>query len=183
MTDSQHRFRHLGDTPIYDGHVWRVVVGRFLDPRGNEFERDIVRSPGAVAVVAIDDTGSVVLLRQFRASFGDWVIEVPAGMRDVPGEDPLDTARRELAEEAGREARSWDLLHRFYPSTGMTDSVLHVYLARDLRHVERSTHGPEEDHMDVFTVPLDEAVAMIEDGTIADAKTTIGILLAARRLG
>lgn len=175
-------FRHLGDSPIYDGHVWRVVVGRFTDPDGNVFERDIVRSPGAVAVVAVDDTGSVVLLRQFRAAFADWVIEVPAGMRDVPGEDPLVTARRELVEEAGCEAESWELLHRFYPSTGMTDSVLHVYLARGLRTVSRATHGPEEDHMEVFTLPLADAVAMIEDGRIADAKTTIGLLLAERRL-
>ncbi|MFM8649910.1 MAG: NUDIX hydrolase, partial [Actinomycetota bacterium] len=106
---------------------------------------------------------------------------IPAGMRDVPGEDPLDTAKRELREEAGLEAGEWELLHVFLPAPGMTDSTVHVYSARKLRTVERETHGPEEEHMEVMTVPLAEGLAMIHDGRIEDAKTVIGLLLAARR--
>jgi len=177
-------FEHLGDQSVYRGYVWEVVVGRFRDPAGEEFTRDIVRSPGAVAVVPLirqpDGSYSVVLLRQYRAAFAREIVEVPAGMRDVDAEDPEQTARRELIEETGYDAGSLRLLHRFYPSTGMTDSVLHVYLATDLRHVGRQMHGPEEAHMEVFTVPFADAVGMVVSGEIADAKSTIGLLLADR---
>ncbi len=168
---------------MYDGHVWRVVVGEFEDPAGQTFTRDIVRSPGAVAVVALFDDQSVLLVRQYRAAFDSFVIEIPAGMRDVDGEDPQATARRELIEETGYDASSWRLLHRFFPSVGMTDAVLHVYLATELREVGRAAHGVEEEHMEVRRVPLSEAVAMVERGEINDAKATIGLLMAARLVG
>ncbi len=176
-------FRHLGDRPVHDGYVWKVVVGEFVDPDGRPFTRDIVRSPGAVAVVALFDDRSVLLVRQYRAAFDEHVLEIPAGMRDVVGEDPQQAARRELVEETGHDAATWRLLHRFYPSVGMTDAVLHVYLATDLREVGRAAHGPEEENMDVIRVPLEEAVSMVERGEINDAKATIGLLLADRLLG
>ena len=174
-------FRHLGDDPVYEGYIWKVAVGRFTDPGGVEFTRDIVRSPGAVAVVAIDDADHVVLLRHYRPSVDRMLVEIPAGMRDVPGEDPLDTAKRELREEAGLEAGEWELLHVFLPAPGMTDSTVHVYSARELRTVARETHGPEEEHMEVMSVPLAKGLSMIHDGSIEDAKTVIGLLLSARR--
>ena len=160
-----------------------VVVGDFEDPSGGRFTRDIVRSPGAVAVVAMFDDRSVLLVRQYRAAFDSFVTEIPAGMRDVDGEDPESTARRELVEETGFEASSWRLLHRFFPSVGMTDAVLQVFLATDLREVGRAAHGVEEEHMEVHRVPLADAIAMVERGEINDAKATIGLLMAARVLG
>lgn len=179
-------FQHIRDEPVYDGYIWRVVVGEFRDPDGESFTRDIVRSPGAVAAVPLLEADGqeprVVLTRQFRAAFNDFIVEVPAGMRDVDGEDPAGTARRELIEEAGYDADEFMLLHHFYPSTGMTDSTLHVYLARGLRHVGRDSQGPEESHMEVFDVSLSDAVEMILRGEIADAKSTIGILLTERLL-
>ena len=175
-------FRHLGDDPVYEGYIWNVVVGRFVDPSGAEFTRDVVRSPGAVAIVALDDAEHVVLLSHYRPSVDRVVVEIPAGMRDIPGEDPLDTAKRELREEAGLEAADWELLHVFLPAPGMTDSTVHVYSARRLRTVARETHGPEEEHMEVMSVPLEGGLAMIRDGSIEDAKTVIGLLLAARRM-
>ena len=112
-------FEHLGDQSVYRGYIWEVVVGSFRDPAGETFTRDIVRSPGAVAVVPLirepDGSHSVVLLRQYRAAFAREIVEVPAGMRDVDGEDPEQTARRELIEETGYDAGSLRLLHRFYP--------------------------------------------------------------------
>lgn len=179
-------FRHLGDRKVYDGYIWKVVVGDFVAPNGEVFTRDIVRSPGAVAVVPIryneDGEPLVVLVKQYRAAFDRVIIEVPAGMRDIPDENPEVTAIRELVEETGYTASNLELLHQFYPSTGMTDSVLHVFLATGLDHVGQETHGPEEDHMEVFEVRFAEAVAMVVSGEIADAKSTIGLLLADRRL-
>jgi ADP-ribose pyrophosphatase len=139
-----------------------------------------------VAVVPIlwDNEGlaQVVLVRQYRAAFDSFIIEIPAGMRDVAGEDPEQTARRELIEECGYSAGALHLLHQFFPSPGMTDAVLHVYLATELTAGERRTHGPEEDNMEVLVVPLTEAIHMILHGEICDAKATIGLLLAERHL-
>ena len=179
-------FRHEGDEHAFQGHLWRVVTGTFRSPEGETFHRDIVRSPGAVAVVPVlDGQGSsvdVVLVRQYRAAFDDYVLEIPAGMRDIAGEPLEETARRELLEETGYLARSLDLLHSFYPSPGMTDAVLHIYLGSSLHMEQRTGHGPEEIDMEVLTLPLQDAVEMAVRGRIKDAKSVIGLLLAERWL-
>lgn len=180
------RFHHLGDRLVHQGHIWHVAVADFESPDGDRFQRDIVRSPGAVAAVPLlvdaDGTPSIVMVRQYRPPFDDYVIEIPAGMRDVPDEPIADTAARELEEEVGLRAGSMQPLLNFFPSAGMTNSVLHLFLATDLHAVPRNTHGPEEDDMEVLHVPLDEALRMIDDGRIHDAKTIIGVLLVERRL-
>jgi ADP-ribose pyrophosphatase len=178
-------FRHVGDRLVHRGYIWNVVEASFVGPDGEHFARDVVRSPGAVGVVPIefvDGAPVVVLVRQYRAPFDDHVVEIPAGMRDVAGEPPVETAARELAEEVGLVAAELALLTSFLPSAGMTDSVLHLYLGTGLTHVARSTHGPEEAHMEVFRLPLAEAVERVTAGEITDAKTVIGLLLADRRL-
>jgi 8-oxo-dGTP pyrophosphatase MutT (NUDIX family) len=179
-------FRHLGDRLVHQGHIWHVAVGSYVSPDGETFQRDIVRSPGAVAAVPLrfDDAGvaRVVMVRQYRPPFDDYVLEVPAGMRDVAGEPTEVTAARELVEEVGLVAGTLEHLVDMYPSAGMTDSVLTLYLATDLTEVPRETHGPEEAHMEVLDLTLDEAVAMVLRGEIHDAKTVIGVLLVDRRL-
>ena len=125
---------------------------------------------------------SVVMVRQYRAAFDELVLEIPAGMRDIPDEPTEVTAARELVEEVGLVAGRLVPLHTFYPSAGMTNSVLYLYLATDLSAVERETHGPEEAHSEVVHLPLADAVAMVESGEIRDAKTIIGLLLVERRL-
>lgn len=129
-----------------------------------------------------EGNASVVLVRQYRSPYDDFVIEIPAGMRDVADEPTEVTAARELVEEVGLRAGRLEPLTQFYPSAGMTDSVLHLYLATDLEVVEHERHGPEEQHMEILHLPLDDALVMIERGEIRDAKTIIGLLLAARRL-
>jgi ADP-ribose pyrophosphatase len=124
----------------------------------------------------------VVLVRQYRPAFDREVVEIPAGMRDVPGEPPEETARRELLEEVGLEPGALELLTCAYPSAGMTDATVHIYLATDLRPGARSAHGPEESHMDVVHLPLAQAVAQVTEGVIVDGKTVMGLLLAERRL-
>jgi ADP-ribose pyrophosphatase len=179
-------FRHLGDRLVHQGYIWHVAVGEYESPDGEVFQRDIVRSPGAVAAVPLrfdpDGTARVVLVRQYRPPFDDFVIEVPAGMRDVPGEATEITAARELVEEVGLHPGRLDHLVDMYPSAGMTDSVLTLYLATELTEVPRDTHGPEEAHMEVLDVSLADAVEMVLRGEIHDAKTVIGVLMVERRL-
>ena len=179
-------FRRLGDTDHHLGYVWKVVVAEFEAPDGERFSRDIVRSPGAVGVVPLvfDAEGlpSVVLVRQYRPPYEREVIEIPAGMRDVPGEPAAETGRRELIEEAGLAAGEMSHLLDIFPSPGMTDSVCVIFLATGCTAVEHQRHGPEERAMDVLHVPLDDALAMIDRGEIADAKTVAGLLATDRRL-
>jgi ADP-ribose pyrophosphatase len=179
-------FRHVDDRLVHQGHIWHVAVARFESPDGEAFERDVVRSPGAVAAVPLlfdaEGNPSVVLVRQYRAAFDELVLEIPAGMRDVPDEPTIVTAARELVEEVGLVAGQLVPMHEFYPSAGMTNSVLHLFLATALTAVERETHGPEEAHSEVVHLPLGEAMAMVESGEIRDAKTIIGLLLVERQL-
>lgn len=179
-------FRHLGDRLVHQGYVWRVAVGTFEDPTGESFTRDIVRSPGAVAAVPLrfrsDGTPYVTLVSQYRAPLDTTVVEIPAGMRDVPDEPTSETAMRELVEEVGLLPGCLEHLVDFHPSVGMTDAVLSIFLATELEEVARDTHGPEEAHMEVLEVDLSEAVDMIVRGEIHDAKTVIGLLLVERRL-
>jgi 8-oxo-dGDP phosphatase len=179
-------FRHLDDRVVHHGHVWHVAVGRFSSPDGEIFERDVVRSPGAVAALPLvfDAEGrpAVVFVRQYRPPFDDLVLEIPAGMRDVADEPTVITAARELVEEVGLRAGHLEPLVEFLPSAGMTDSVLSLFLATELEVVERETHGPEEAHSEVVQLPLDAAIDMVLAGEIRDAKTIIGLLLVERLL-
>ncbi len=185
MSDSGG-FRHLGDRVVHRGYIWHVAVGSYIGPDGEQFERDIVRSPGAVGVVPLlfdaEGVASVVLVSQYRPPFDEVVVEIPAGMRDIADEPTEVTAARELEEEAGLRPGRLDLLTEFYPTAGMTDSTLTLYVATELQVVPRNTHGPEEAHMQVLHLALDEAVAMVVSGEIRDAKTIIGLLLVERRL-
>ena len=179
-------FRHLADRQVHKGHIWSVAVATFEAPDGTIFERDIVRSPGAVGAVPLsfdaEGNPSVVLVEQYRPPYERRILEIPAGMRDVADEPTIVTAQRELIEEVGLRAGHFEPLTEFYPSAGMTDAVLHLFLATDLEPVEQDLHGPEEQYMEVLHVPFEEALAMAERGEIVDAKTLIGLLLVARRM-
>ena len=182
---SEPGFRRIGETEVHRGHIWRVVVADFEAPDGTTFTRDVVRSPGAVAVVPLrhSEAGpSVTLVTQYRPALERELIEIPAGMRDVPGEPPEETGRRELVEEAGLAPGEMVHLGNMLPSPGMTDSVCTIYLATGCTAVERQLHGPEEEHSSVFEIPLAEALTMVDRGEIEDAKSVIGLLMADRRL-
>src|SRR4029079_17723354 len=179
VTHTPPAFRHLGDRLVHRGDIWNVAVATFEDPDGARVEPDVIRSPGAVGVVPLlyeDGVPTIVFVRQYRGPLDRYVLEVPAGMRDVPGEAPEVTARRELIEEAGLDAGHVEYLTHYFTSAGMTDSILHLYLATELSPVDRDVHGPEESHMEVVRLPLEEAVEMVVRGEINDAKTVIGLL-------
>ena len=173
------RFTAVGENLIYQGHLISLARGRFRAPDGTEFERDIVHHPGAVSVVPVIDQGEAALLvRQFRAPIGADLLEIPAGKRDVAGEPPEVTARRELEEEVGMRAGRIEKLTAFYNSPGFCDELHHVFMALDLEPCAKSLQGVEEQHMTVERVALDDVPDMIASGAIQDAKTIIGLTLA-----
>lgn len=177
-------FRKLSERVVYEGHFFTVVVGTFEDPDGNIFEREIVRHPGAVTVVPLlDDGRTVLLVRQYRASIDELLLELPAGKLDVAGEAPEAAAARELEEEIGKRAGKLERLARVYNTPGFTDERGILYLATELSDGSAAPHGPEESHMTVEEVSLDDVPAMIDDGRISDGKTIIGLLLTRQRLG
>jgi ADP-ribose pyrophosphatase len=180
-------FRRLAEHPVHSWGIWTLVAGEYEGPDGERFERHIVRSPGAVAVVPVlfdaEGNASVIMVDQYRPAFDANVRELPAGMRDVDGEPPEETARRELVEEVGFDAGELTFLTEYMPSPGLTDSTLRVYLGTDLRPAARDAHGPEESHMAVIHLPFTEALRQVEAGEIVNAAAVIGILFAARRLG
>ena len=177
-------FRKLCERTAWTGSLVSVGVGRFAGPDGDEFERDVVHHPGAVSVVPVVDDGQAVLLvRQYRAAVDRELLELPAGKRDVDGEAPELTARRELEEEVGMRAGRIEKLAEFLNSPGFSDEHSFVYLALDLEACDLSAQGIEEEHMTVERVALDQVPELIADGCIEDAKTIIGLCLARQALG
>jgi ADP-ribose pyrophosphatase len=176
-------FRQSDERVLLD--IGRGITIRELTlttPDGSRVQRQVVRDPGAVAVVPMLDDGRVVLVSQYRAAIDDEVLELPAGLRDVPGEDPAATAQRELAEEVGYRAGALELLSRYWIAPGLLDATMHIYLGTGLSPVPLEPHGPEEEAMTIVEVGLDDVPAMIADGRLTDSKTIIGLLLARERL-
>lgn len=150
---------------------------------GEAFTRSVVRHPGAVVVVAIEADGRALLVRQYRASVDRELLEVVAGKRDVDGEAPEDTARRELEEEVGRTAGRLVPLCEFYNSPGFTDEYTHLYVALELTELDGPRGVTEEEAaMSVERIDLDDVEDLIACGALVDAKSIIGLLLARRFL-
>lgn len=173
-------FRSLGEDDVHAWHVHRLVQGRFEAPGGETFERTFLRHPGAVGIVAIDGDDAV-LVRQFRPAMGREVLEIPAGTLDKPGEEPRACAVRELAEEIGATAGAVEHLTTYGVAVGISDELMHLYLASELTFGARTADGIEEQTMTVERLSLDEVPAAITDGRLTDAKTILGLLLARER--
>jgi 8-oxo-dGDP phosphatase len=173
-------FEKVGEVELVASKVFRVVRSTFRGPDGGEFERHIVHHPGAVAVVPLHDDDTVTLVRQYRAALEHDLLELPAGTRDIAGEDERLTAERELAEEAGLAAATMDHLITFHNAPGISDETISVFLAQHLTEVAHDRQSEEEHAMTVVRLALDDALEMIEGGLITDAKTIIGLTLSAR---
>ena len=175
----------LASEVAYDSGFTRVRVDRVRMP-GGEATREVVETADAVAAVALDGDGRVVLVEQYRHPLGARAWELPAGKLDVEGEDTEAACQRELAEEVGLRAGRLELLGTFANSAGWTSERTTLYLASELTAVGPPagfTADHEEADLAVRRVLLDDAVAEVEDGTITDGKTVVGLLLAARRRG
>ncbi len=173
-------FARLGEREVYQGHVIGLGIGTFQAPDGTTFERDIVHHPGAVAVVPLLDDGRVVMVRQYRAPIDRLLLEIPAGLRDVAGEDPQVTAARELAEETGLGAERFEWLCEFHNSAGCSDETIVIYLATGLQPVDLDRQGVEEQHMTIEQVALDDLDDLVARGELTDAKSIIGLSLVRR---
>ena len=174
-------FETVREETILEVHRFSVVEGTYRFADGEEVERQWVRTPASVAIAAYDDD-AVHLVRQPRQAIGrSDVLEVPAGLMDADGESPLETAKRELAEEIGMEADAWVEATSCFTTVGMADEVLHVFLATGLREVERP-ETDEDERIDLVRWPLAELDELID--TNVDAKTLIALLWLRRaRLG
>jgi ADP-ribose pyrophosphatase len=165
-------FERIDSKTVWEGQIATVRVDRIRYDDGDEADRERVSHPGAVAVVAHDGE-RVFLVRQPREAVDEQsLLELPAGKLDAEGEGPLETAKRELAEEIGKGARTWRHLTTFYTSPGFVEEVCHVYVATDL--YDESAEAEEDERIEIVEAPLAELDAVIEE--CHDAKTLVGLL-------
>lgn len=164
---------------LFSGRVFDLREELVRLPNGHETRLQLIRHPGAAAIVPLEESGDVVLVRQYRHATGRWLLEVPAGTLDR-GEAPLACARRELAEEAGCEASDFVELGGIWTTPGFTDERIWLYLARGLRPAPQKLD--EDETLAVERLPLEQAVAWAERGEIEDAKSVCALLRAAAYL-
>ncbi len=164
------------------GRLVTVRTDKVRMPDHQLAERDVVIHPGAVGVLALDDACQVLVIRQYRHPVGRLLWEIPAGLRDVAGESPWATARRELLEEAGYRAREWRVLADYYSSPGFSTERLRVFLARDLEFVPEAERDfvpeGEETQLVLAWLPLDEAVRKVFAGELHNGVAALGIMAA-----
>jgi ADP-ribose pyrophosphatase len=170
------RFERVASDLVYAGDFIEVRRERFRHEDGDEVSRDAVTHPGAVGIVALDDERNLWLVRQPREILGvPDLLEIPAGKLDVEGESPLEAGKRELAEEIGKQAEHWEPLPAFYPSPGLTDEKVHLFLATGITDVKERPAAEENERIDIEVRPLADLDALIAE--VEDAKTLIGLLL------
>ena len=182
LSDSPERWEVAKSHLEYDGGFISVRADTVVGRSGERFERTVVEHKDAVGILAMDDDDRVLLLDQYRHAVGHRLLELPAGLCDVDGEPPVDTAARELAEEASLAASSWELLLEMFPSPGFCDERWWVYLARGLSVADVSdfVREHEEADMKAIWVPLDEAVRAVRERRITDALAVAAILATSR---
>jgi ADP-ribose pyrophosphatase len=167
----------LSTRHVHDGRIVKLSIEEVRLPNGNRVSLEIVRHPGAAAVVPVDDQGRVILVRQYRHATGSWLLEVPAGKLDHAGESPEACALREVEEETGYKAGHLVPLGWIWTTPGFTDERIWLYLARDLTPTRSALQ--EDEVLTVETMPLSEAVRRATSGEIVDAKSVCALLRAA----
>ena len=170
-------FEPVGEEIRFEGKVVSIYETTILGPDQDELIREVAKHPGAVCVVPLIGQ-SVTMIRQYRSAVDRYLLEIPAGKRDLTGESPEETAHRELIEEVGLQAGKLTLLGEFYNSPGFCDEYSYCYLAEDCVSVPDNRQGVEEEHMEVVHIDLQDVQTMIAEKHIIDAKSIIGLMLA-----
>ncbi len=181
LADEAFTAKVVHSNPVFEGAVWDVVRERFHFGDG-ELVREFQKHPGAVAVLVEDDSGRVLLIKQYRHPIGfrDW--ELPAGLLDVDGEEPLVAAKRELAEEADLQASEWSLLCQFFSSPGGSSEVITVYRARGISATpEKFARDAEEAELEVRWEPFDNVVTAVLEGRVRNSILANAVLNAHAR--
>ncbi|TYZ24748.1 NUDIX domain-containing protein [Selenomonas ruminis] len=172
--------KKVSSEDIFDGTLLHVKRDTVTLPNGNQATREWISHPGASSILPLTPEGEVILVRQYRYPIGKITLEVPAGKLDAPDEDPLVCAKRELSEETGYEAKTITKLSTIATTVGFSNEYIHMYMAEGLTPGKQ--HPDEDEFINVVKMPLKEAVAMVLDGRICDAKSAASILLVERRL-
>ncbi len=180
MKDEVAHWPVVSSAELFRGRLVTVRTDKVRMPDNQVAERDVVIHPGAVAVLALDNAQQVLLIRQYRHPVGRLLWEIPAGLRDVSGEPPWSTARRELLEEAGYRAGDWRVLTDYYTSPGFSTERLRVFLARDLEFVPEAERDfvrqDEEAQLVPAWLPLDEAVRKVLAGELHNGVAALAVL-------
>ncbi|MBO4467689.1 MAG: NUDIX hydrolase [Clostridia bacterium] len=159
---------------VYNGRVIDLVVDTVTLPNGKEAKREVVRHKGGVGVIAEDDNGNILFVKQFRYPYKEEIYEIPAGKRDSLDEEPIECGKRELREETGAVADEMISLGKLYPSPGYCGEIIWLFAAKGLEFADDQLD--EDEFLNVERIPLEKAVEMVMKGEISDAKTQIAIL-------
>jgi 8-oxo-dGDP phosphatase len=173
-----HQFAVSGSDTVHVGKVLALRLDQVEMPDGRTVAREVIEHPGSVVVLPLHDDGSVVMIDQYRHPLGRRIRELPAGLLDTPGEDPVMTAQRELLEEVGYSAQDWSVLVDLVPSPGFSDESQRVFLARRLTEVGRPPGTDEEADLTVVQLPFDEALRQVLAGEIVNSPAVAGLLAA-----
>ncbi|MEY4423988.1 MAG: hypothetical protein RLZZ258_1091 [Actinomycetota bacterium] len=172
-----------GREVVFSGRIWDVVRETF-DYQGEQLKREFVKHTGAVAVLAINETNEVLLIKQYRHPVREYLWEIPAGLLDQPGESKLEAAKRELLEETGYIANSWEELISFHTTPGGNDETIKIFIAKELRHqgYDQPLEGEEVD-LEITWVSFNEALTSVLAGDMKNPSAVVGIMAAALKLG
>ncbi len=164
----------ISTKPIFEGRILDVRVDEVLLPNGKTSTRELIKHPGAVAIIMVTDDQKIVLVEQYRKPMEKPLVEIPAGKLDE-GEEPLACAVREMEEETGYECESMDKLISLYTSPGFADEIIHIYVAKGLKKKENAKGLDEDEFVDLMEVTLEEALELVKEERIQDAKTAYAI--------
>ncbi len=164
----------ISSEPIFPGKIITLQVDEVELPNGRTSKREIVKHPGAVAILPLTNDNNIVMVEQFRKPLERTIVEIPAGKLEK-GEEPRETAIRELEEETGYECDSLEWLISFYTSPGFADEIVHLYIAKGLKKKKDAATLDEDEFVNLLEISLDEAIQLIKEQKIYDAKTVYAV--------
>ncbi len=167
--------RTIASESIFNGKVIKLQVDEVVLPDGKTSKREIVKHPGAVAIIPVTKDNKILFVEQYRKPLEKTLVEIPAGKLE-PGEKPETTAKRELEEETGFTTNELSFLTSFYTSPGFADEIIHLYVTNDLIPLEEKVAGDEDEFVEILELSLEEAEQLVKEQRIHDVKTAYAVL-------